>query len=364
MTPSLGTAMGLHNCEEGASGTRQTGPRLASEAEQGNTAAVSNTTRSLTGWQNPGKAAENSAWPRANVAATPPPAQPHPDKQLLRQLRGRPRRGTAGDGCRWPPPGELTWLPRPQLPAEADAEPAESYQLRQENELQVLESIYGQDFQDLRQSQAWKVRQPPEIKLVLCPRGLTGDNEVYAKVDLWVKCPHTYPDTVPEIQLTNSKGLSNEKINELRSKLAELAKQRCGEVMIFELADHVQSFLSEYNKPPPKSFHEEMLKNHQKEQERLAQEELRRAQEVKRREEQEQREILNEIQRREEEKREERKKKEIAKQERLEIAALKSQANSHKRDASGYRVASSLNGSCSEHGVNNKHRPNSAGRSK
>ncbi|KAM6359828.1 eIF-2-alpha kinase GCN2 isoform 2-T2 [Alca torda] len=251
-----------------------------------------------------------------------------------------------------------------QLPAEVAAEAPESYQLRQENELQVLESIYGQDFQDLRQSQAWKVRQPPEINLVLHPQGLTGDNEVYAKVDLWVKCPHTYPDTVPEIQLKNSKGLSNEKINELKSRLAELAKQRCGEVMIFELADHVQSFLSEYNKPPSKSFHEEMLKNHQKEQERLAQEELRRAQEVKRREEQEQHEILKEIQRREEEKREERKKKEIAKQERLEIAALTNQENSQRRDAAGYRVCSSLNGSSLEHKVNNKHRPNSTGRSK
>ncbi|XP_052638404.1 eIF-2-alpha kinase GCN2 isoform X3 [Harpia harpyja] len=251
-----------------------------------------------------------------------------------------------------------------KLPAEVAAEPPESYQLRQENELQALESIYGQDFQDLRQSQAWKVRQPPEINLVLRPQGLTGDNEVYAKVDLWVKCPHTYPDTVPEIQLKNSKGLSKEKINELKSRLGQLAKQRCGEVMIFELANHVQSFLSEYNKPPSKSFHEEMLKNHQKEQERLAQEELRRAQEVKRREEQEQREILNEIQRREEEKREERKKKEIAKQERLEIAALTNQENSHRRETAGYRVTSSLNGSCWEHGVNNKHRPNSAGRSK
>ncbi|RMC00444.1 hypothetical protein DUI87_23054 [Hirundo rustica rustica] len=282
-----------------------------------------------------------------------------------------------------------------QLPAELAAEPPESYQLRQENELQVLESIYGQDFQDLRQSQAWKVRQPPEINLALRPQGLTGANEVYAKVDLWVKCPHTYPDTVPEIQLKNSKGLSNEKINELKSRLAELAKERRGEVrafhflekytldlnsskdvwyiveylhigsvMIFELADHVQSFLSEHNKPPSKSFHEEMLKNHQKEQERLAQEELRRAQEVKRREEQEQREILNEIQRREEEKREERKKKEIAKQERLEIAALTNQEDSHRRDTAGRRVPSRVNGNCLEHGVNNKHRPNSAGRSK
>ncbi|XP_067152724.1 eIF-2-alpha kinase GCN2 isoform X8 [Apteryx mantelli] len=251
-----------------------------------------------------------------------------------------------------------------QLPAEAAAEPPESYQLRQENELQVLESIYGRDFQDLRRNQAWKVKQPPEINLVLRPQGLTGDNEVYAKVDLWVKCPHTYPDTVPEIQLKNSKGLSNEKISELKSRLAELARQRCGEVMIFELADHIQSFLSEYNKPPSKSFHEEMLKNHQKEQERLAQEELRRVQEVKRREEQEQREILDEIQRREEEKREERKKKEIAKQERLEIASLTSQENCHRRETTGYRVVPSLNGSCLEHGGNNKHRPNSAGRSK
>uniref|UniRef100_A0A8C7EAW7 non-specific serine/threonine protein kinase n=1 Tax=Nothoprocta perdicaria TaxID=30464 RepID=A0A8C7EAW7_NOTPE len=134
--------------------------------------------------------------------------------------------------------------------------------------------------------------------------------------------------------------------------------------MIFELADHIQSFLSEYNKPPSKSFHEEMLKNHQKEQERLAQEELRRVQEVKRREEQEQREILDEIQRREEEKREERKKKEIAKQERLEIVSLTSQENCHRRETTGYKVAPSLNGGCLEHGGNNKHRPTSTGRSK
>ncbi|CAM4576104.1 unnamed protein product [Lepidochelys olivacea] len=243
-------------------------------------------------------------------------------------------------------------------------EAPESYLLRQENELQVLESIYGQDFRDLRQEQPWKVKQPPEISLVLRPQGLTGDNEVYAKVDLWVKCSQTYPDSVPEIQLKNAKGLSNENINLLKSRLEELAKQRCGEVMIFELADHIQSFLSEYNKPPSKSFHEEMLKNQQKEQERLAQEEQRRMQEAKRREEQEQREILDEIQRREEEKREGRKKKEMAKQEHLEIATFTSQENSFKRDTVGHKSASGLNGGALEHGGNNKHRTNSTGRSK
>lgn len=50
--------------------------------------------------------------------------------------------------------------------------------------------------------------------------------------------------------------------------------------MIFELAYHVQLFLSEHNKPPPKSFHEEML-------ERRAQEEQQRLLEAKRKEEQE-----------------------------------------------------------------------------
>lgn len=46
------------------------------------------------------------------------------------------------------------------------------------------------------------------------------------------------------------------------------------------------------------------------------------------------------------------------------IAALTNQEDSHRRDAAGPRAASRLNGSCLEHGVNNKHRPNSAGRSK
>lgn len=50
--------------------------------------------------------------------------------------------------------------------------------------------------------------------------------------------------------------------------------------MIFELAHHVQSFLSEHNKPPPKSFHEEML-------ERQAQEKEQRLLEARRKEEQE-----------------------------------------------------------------------------
>lgn len=50
--------------------------------------------------------------------------------------------------------------------------------------------------------------------------------------------------SVPEIQLKNSKGLSNEKINELKSGLAELAKQCCGEVRAFHFLEEFTLDLS------------------------------------------------------------------------------------------------------------------------
>ncbi|MGH0165642.1 UNVERIFIED_CONTAM: hypothetical protein FKN15_056696 [Acipenser sinensis] len=170
----------------------------------------------------------------------------------------------------------------------------------QENELEALASIYGEDFQDLRKNLPWK--------------GLTSRQETYVTIDLWVQCPPTYPDVPPEVELKNAKGLSTENLQNLQSELKKLAADLCGEVMIFQLAEHVQCFLSEHNIPPPKSFHEEMLKNQQRQQEKLAQEQQQRIDQQRKREEQMQNEILAEIQRREEEKKEEKKRKEMAKQ--------------------------------------------------
>ncbi|CAH2328065.1 eIF-2-alpha kinase GCN2 isoform X1 [Pelobates cultripes] len=239
-------------------------------------------------------------------------------------------------------------------------DPPETHYHRQENELQVLDAIYGKDFEDLRKNSAWKVQQPPEITLALRPLG----NEVHVNVDLWIKCPQTYPDVPPEIKLKNVKGLSNENVNSLTSSLEELAKQLCGEVMIYQLADHIQCYLTEKNHPPPKSFHDEMLKNIQKQQEKNALEEEKRMQEIKRKEEQARREILDEIQRREEEKKEEKRRMEIAKQERLENANLTCQENSTKITNTGARTPTSCNGTTADQGGNTRHRPNSAGRSK
>uniref|UniRef100_A0A8D0R3H1 eIF-2-alpha kinase GCN2 n=2 Tax=Sus scrofa TaxID=9823 RepID=A0A8D0R3H1_PIG len=190
-------------------------------------------------------------------------------------------------------------------PGRGRDEPPESYPQRQDHELQALEAIYGADFQDLRPDACGRVKEPPEINLVLYPQGLTGE-EVYVKVDLRVKCPPTYPDVVPEIELKNAKGLSNESVNLLKSRLEEVAKKHCGE----------------------------------------------------------QREILHEIQRRKEEIKEEKKRKEMAKQERLEIASLSNQDQTSRKDPGGNRTVALLHGGSPDFVGNGKHRTNSSGRSR
>lgn len=192
------------------------------------------------------------------------------------------------------------------------------YSLQQENELEALASIYGDDFTDIRAQDPWKVRRPPEVYLYLRPKGLSNGQSSFVSVDLQVKCPATYPDVPPEVELKNAKGLSFDKQEKLNVELNKLARERCGEVMIYELADFVQGFLTEHNVPPSSSFHEEMLKNQRRQQERLALEEQEKIDQRRRLEEQMQNEILAEIQRREDERKEEKRKKEMAKLERQE----------------------------------------------
>ncbi|XP_042202280.1 eIF-2-alpha kinase GCN2 [Callorhinchus milii] len=185
----------------------------------------------------------------------------------------------------------------------ADACEQESYEDRQENELEVLTAIYGGELTDLRKQDPWKVRRPPQVCISLAPHDSAG-GACYVTVDL----------TAPEIELNNAKGLSNESVKELQAQLTTLVSELRGEVMIFQLAHHVKNFLIDLNVPPPCSFYEEMLRNQALQQQRLAQEQETAFREKLQQEESEKRAIDHELMRREEEKREERKRKELAKQ--------------------------------------------------
>ena len=70
----------------------------------------------------------------------------------------------------------------------------ESVEERQENEMQVLQSIYMDALTDHRNTDAWKVRRSPEITLTLEPQESQNNAKAHVSVDLYVKCPSLYPD--------------------------------------------------------------------------------------------------------------------------------------------------------------------------
>ncbi|KAI8514989.1 Eukaryotic translation initiation factor 2 alpha kinase 4 [Branchiostoma belcheri] len=190
----------------------------------------------------------------------------------------------------------------------ADAE--ETYEERQENEVELLSAVYVDDFKDLRDQDAWKIKRPPEVCLTLVPQqSMHGTGDVYAKVDLLIKCPPNYPDVEPELDLKNSKGLSDDNLRQLKHELHKMAQQNLGEVMLLDLAQHVQTFLHAHNKPPRGSFYEEMMSNKRRQEEKVAREIQKKLEVQKRIEEKERRELEEEITRRQEMIREEMRKR-------------------------------------------------------
>ncbi|XP_066249145.1 eIF-2-alpha kinase GCN2 isoform X1 [Euwallacea similis] len=170
----------------------------------------------------------------------------------------------------------------------------DSLELRQGNEFEALQGIYGEDLRDLRVKRAWNRWSPLNLSISLTPqRGSSGNGEVNAKVDLHVVCSERYPNEVPSLYLEKVKGLSQTYLDELKKHLNLKTQEYKGEVMIFQLCQHVEEFLHQHNKPAMKSFYHQMV---------LQEEEKKREEEQQRKlEEDRQREtMMREVQQREE----------------------------------------------------------------
>uniref|UniRef100_A0A182WF08 non-specific serine/threonine protein kinase n=1 Tax=Anopheles minimus TaxID=112268 RepID=A0A182WF08_9DIPT len=139
----------------------------------------------------------------------------------------------------------------------------ETFRERQENELEVIKvrSIFHDEVEDLRPKHGkWK---PLELRLHLTPQRGSA-TEAYVKADLYITCSAKYPKCPPQLELKNVVGLSDTLVREFTEKLQQLADDLKGEVMVFELANLVQSFLHQHNVPPKGSFYDEMLANQQR----------------------------------------------------------------------------------------------------
>ncbi|XP_043655255.1 eIF-2-alpha kinase GCN2 [Drosophila teissieri] len=159
----------------------------------------------------------------------------------------------------------------------ADEKAKESFRERQAQELEVIKSIFGGDVEDLRPQANPALWKPTDIRIQLTPlRDSSNGLETYVCTKLHVTCPSKYPKLPPKICLEESKGMSDQLLEALRSQLQAQSQELRGEVMIYELAQTVQAFLLEHNKPPKGSFYDQMLQDKQKRAQELQDEQRQR----------------------------------------------------------------------------------------
>ncbi|PFX13713.1 Eukaryotic translation initiation factor 2-alpha kinase 4, partial [Stylophora pistillata] len=98
---------------------------------------------------------------------------------------------------------------------------------RQEEEMQALQAIYMDDFQDLRE----KPDEPPKVCLKLTPLQSVVAKEVYARVDLIIQYRADYPNrqVSPKLSLCNAEGISEEDCSTLQNELRKMAADLVGE---------------------------------------------------------------------------------------------------------------------------------------
>ncbi|XP_045453243.1 eIF-2-alpha kinase GCN2 [Melitaea cinxia] len=160
-------------------------------------------------------------------------------------------------------------------------------QERQYNELEALKAIYGDLVVDNRKRGVWNAWRPLDVLITLQPSAYS--ESVHCQATLQFVCCHNYPDKPPKIFIKKKLGLSDDNATKLLRELEELAKEQCGEVMIFQLAEYTLQFLYEHNKPTL-SFYDEMVKE-KDEMEKIKQNE------VKERENEEIQQVKDEIER-------------------------------------------------------------------
>ena len=84
---------------------------------------------------------------------------------------------------------------------------------RQEEELLCLQAVFDSDVDDLRGTNVWNTQRPNDVLLRLRPQASDINNgEVFAEIELRVKCSPSYPNDTPQIRLDKEKGLSKDQV--------------------------------------------------------------------------------------------------------------------------------------------------------
>ncbi|KAK4057521.1 eukaryotic translation initiation factor 2-alpha kinase [Microbotryomycetes sp. JL221] len=114
----------------------------------------------------------------------------------------------------------------------------------QEGELEVLKSIFMEDFETVQTSTAWKsVNAVHEFRI--CVRSQEEDLRDIVSVRIHFKLPSAYPKKPPTMTFEDAKGLSQAHVAALRTSLQQAATSLLGAEMIYELCSNAAQFITD-----------------------------------------------------------------------------------------------------------------------
>lgn len=125
-----------------------------------------------------------------------------------------------------------------------------NYKEEQELELEALTSIFeeGKEFEKISDTEfSLKFKPYPQ-----------DEQENHVGVTLRIAYTDEYPDSAPEWELQDIIGLSDEKVEELKSQVEESIESSLGMAMVYTISEMCQDWLKENNKKSL-SMHEEMM---------------------------------------------------------------------------------------------------------
>jgi len=124
--------------------------------------------------------------------------------------------------------------------AAEQASPAINYGEVQAEEVEVLQAIYMEDFEEVEVKGAWSKTTDRSFKL-----RLRSFSDQESMVVLSVRLTATYPKTLPLLDVAGTEAYHERTQKRIRSILANRPKQLLGEVMIHAIASEIQDALED-----------------------------------------------------------------------------------------------------------------------
>lgn len=117
---------------------------------------------------------------------------------------------------------------------------AANYEEVQQDELQSLEAIYGEDYQQVEVKGAWSKTTDRSFRLKIKSTLSDGD-----AVTLQVRLTATYPKTVPILHIEGLEEFHKRTQQRVKNIIANLPKQKIGEAMVYYIAEEIRDALDD-----------------------------------------------------------------------------------------------------------------------